>query len=130
MDGDPPASLQQPADHWSGPERNPSVVEITEFHRSWQRQPMSLRCPGNPIPEQVGQHQRIARAGMSEGQQQAGVAPLLCTEGLGELFGCNPRPDLQTLLTQGKRNQPTQDLLHQAGRLCRQSSECGSGRKN
>ena len=130
MDGDPPASLQQPADHRSRPQWNTPVVEIAEFYRSRQRQPKSLRCPGNPIPEQVGQHQRIARAGMSEGQQQAGVSPLLGTEGLGELFRCNSRPDLQVLQTQGKRNQPTQDLLHQAGRLCRQSSECGAGRKN
>ena len=74
------------------------------------------RCSSHPIsgPAQIG---------MPEGDQQAGFAALLCTDGPDQLLRGVFAMQFQTLESEQHRQQPTHHRLHQAARPSGQSPQ-------
>ena len=123
MNGNPAAALQQPSDQRTSPDRDAAVVEEAQLKRSQQRLTHRIRFSSDPVPEQVRQHNGIAGAGVPEGDQQAGFAPLLCTDGLDQLLRGVFAMQFQTLESGQHRQQPTHHRLHQTARPSGQPSQ-------
>jgi hypothetical protein len=97
VNGNPATTLQEPANQWSCPNRNPTVVQKAKFHRASQWAVSLARCAGSSVPKQISQDERIPRAGMPKGDQQGGFSGLVRLEGFGQTVGCIPIAYLQPL---------------------------------
>ena len=123
VDGNPAAALQQPADQGARPDRDPAVVEKPQRHRAQQGLLKPLRLPGNPVPEQIRQHNGIPCAGVTEGDQQTGFTTLLCGDRPGQLSRCIAIPTFQPLKAKQAWQQPSYHGLHPAAGPCGQSTQ-------
>ena len=92
------------------------VVEKSQLDGTWQLQLEPLCRLWNTVPEQIREHQRIAGAGVTKGNQQIAAPRLLGRKCLGQAFCGIAMAEFESLTAEEQRKQAADHRLnHSAG---------------